>query len=513
MVTSGHGTGVRSGKVSSRTPDMHAVRKSDGNIVPKKQANKEGFSSAESVEGRTPTKRNTGQMPTVRTQGREAVSNRLAGVRQAAQQRKDERFTALLHHVNVKLLMESYYKLKRKAATGVDNVTWEEYGKSLAERLPKLHDRIHSGKYRALASKRGYIPKPDGGQRPLGIAALEDKIVQRALLEVLNQIYEVDFLGFSYGFRPGRSAHDALDTLSVALTRRKVSWVLDADIRNYFDTIDHGWLIRFVEHRIADRRVIRLLRKWLWAGVLEKGQLTKTETGSPQGAVISPILANIFLHYVLDTWTDWWRRTHAKGDIIVVRYADDVVFGFQYRWEAEKFKALLKQRLAQFGLGLHPEKTRLIEFGRFAETNRKQRGEGKPETFNFLGFTHICARSRKGNYIVLRRTIRKRLAAKCRKIRSQIMQRMHDPIPEVGRWLRAVVVGYQNYFAVLGNMDAVHAFRDEVCKAWKHALCRRSQKGKRLNWERFSRIRNHWIPPVRVKHPLPWERFDAKYSR
>jgi RNA-directed DNA polymerase len=513
MVASGHGTGVRSGEVSSQMPDMYAIRKSDSNIVPKKQANKEGVSSAESVEGRTPTKRNTGQLPTVRTQGRGAVSSRVAGVRQAAQRRKDERFTALLHHVSVELLRKSYYDLKHNAAAGVDNVTWAEYGKSLEVRLPDLHDRIHRGKYRALPSKRGYVPKPDGGQRPLGIAALEDKIVQRALLEVLNQIYEVDFLGFSYGFRPGRNAHDALDALSVALTRGKVSWVLDADIRSYFDTIDHGWLMKFVEHRIADRRVLRLLRKWLQAGVLEEGQLTRTETGSPQGAVISPILANIFLHYVLDKWTHWWRRTQAKGNVIVVRYADDVVFGFQYRWEAEKFKELLKQRLAQFGLELHPEKTRLIEFGRFAATNRKQRGEGRPETFDFLGFTHICAKSRKGNYIVLRKTIRKRLAAKCRKIRSQIMQRMHDPIPEVGRWLRSVVIGYQNYFAVLGNMDAVHTLRDEVAKAWKHALCRRSQKGKRLNWGRFSRIRDYWIPRVQVKHPLPWERFDAKYSR
>lgn len=513
MLASGHGTGVRSGKVSSRTPDTYGIRKSDGNIVPKKQANKERVCSAEPVEGRTPTERNTGRTPTVRTQRRGAVSSGLAGVRQAAQRNRKERFTALLHHVNMELLRESYFNLKHDAAAGVDGVSWAEYGVRLEERLPDLHSRIHRGSYRAQPSKRGYISKSDGGQRLLGIAALEDKIVQRALVEVLNQIYEVDFLGFSYGFRPGRKAHDALDALSVALTRGKVNWVLDADMRNYFDTIDHEWLERFIEHRIADRRVLRLIRKWLRAGVLEDGQHTRTETGSPQGAVISPLLANIFLHYVLDTWTHWWRRTQAKGELIVVRYADDVVFGFQYRWEAEKFKVLLRQRLAQFGLKLHPEKTRLVEFGRFAAKNRKEKGEGAPETFDFLGFTHTCAMSRKGNFIVLRKTIRKRLAAKCRDVRRQIRQRMHDPVPEVGRWLRSVIIGYQNYFAVLGNMDAVHAFRDEVSKAWKHSLCRRSQKGKGLNWERFSRIRSHWIPKVQVQHPLPWERFDAKYSR
>lgn len=513
MVASGHGTGVRSGKGKNRTPDTHAIRKSDGNIVPKKRANKEGRSSAEPVEGRTPTKRNTGQSPTVRTQSRGAVSRGLSSVRQAAQRNREERFTALLHHVNVDLLRQSYFNLKHDAAAGVDGVSWAEYGESLEERLAELHSRIHRGSYRALPSKRGYIAKAGGGKRPLGITVLEDKIVQRALVEVLNQIYEVDFLGFSYGSRPGRSAHDALDALGVALTRRRVNWVLDADVRTFYDTIDHEWLLRFVEHRIADPRVLRLIGKWLRAGVLEGGQLSPTEVGSPQGAVVSPLLANIYLHYVLDLWIEWWRRRYARGDVIIVRYCDDFILGFQYRREAELFLVHLRQRLSKFNLELHPEKTRLIEFGRFAAANCKGRGGGKPESFDFLGFTHICAKSSKGNYIVLRKTARKRLSAKCRGIRQRIKRRMHDPIAEVGRWLRSVVVGHQNYFAVLGNMDAVHAFRDEVGKAWKHALCRRSQKGKRLNWERFARIRHYWIPSVRVKHPLPWERFDAKYSR
>jgi group II intron reverse transcriptase/maturase len=441
------------------------------------------------------------------------VSRGLSGVRQAAQRNKEERFTALLHHVSVELLRESYFKLRRDAAVGVDGMSWSEYGESLEKRLAELHDRIHRGSYRALPSKRGYIFKAGGGKRPLGITVLEDKIVQRALVEVLNQIYEEDFLGFSYGFRPGRSAHDALDALSVALFRRKVSWVLDADIRSFFDTIDHGWLMKFVEHRVADPRVLRLIRKWLRAGVLEAGQLSATEVGSPQGAVISPLLANIYLHYVLDLWVEWWRTRYARGDVIIVRYCDDFILGFQSRQEAELFLEHLRKRLGKFNLELHPEKTRLVEFGRFAAASRKGRGGGKPETFDFLGFTHICAKSSKGNYIVLRKTARRRLTAKCREIRKKIKRRMHDPIAEVGPWLRSVVVGYQNYFAVLGNMDAVRAFRDEVGRAWKHALCRRSQKGKRLNWQRFARIRDYWIPPVRVKHPLPWERFDAKYSR
>jgi len=440
------------------------------------------------------------------------VSRGLSGVRQAAQRNKEERFTALLHHVSIDLLEKSYFNLKRDAAAGVDGVTWAEYGELLEERLAELHSRIHRGSYRALPSKRGYISKAGGGRRPLGITVLEDKIVQRALVEVLNQIYEVDFLGFSYGFRPGRSAHDALDALSVALFRRRVSWVLDADIRSFFDTIDHGWLMKFIEHRIADPRVLRLIGKWLRAGVLEGAQLRTTEVGSPQGAVISPLLANVYLHYVLDLWVEWWRSRYARGDVIIVRYCDDFILGFQYRREAELFLAHLRKRLFKFNLELHPGKTRLIEFGRFAAANRKGRGGGKPETFDFLGFTHICAKSSKGNYIVLRKTVRRRLAAKCREIRNKIKRRMHEPIADVERWLRSVVVGHQNYFAVLGNMDAVHAFRDEVGRAWKHALCRRSQKGKGLNWERFARIRDYWIPPVRVKHPLPWERFGAKYS-
>jgi len=423
------------------------------------------------------------------------------------------RFTALLHHVTAPLLLNSYYELKKQAAPGVDGMTWQQYGTGLTERINDLHDRVQRGAYRAQPSKRAYIPKEDGRQRPLGIASLEDKIVQQALVTVLNEIYEQDFKGFSYGFRPSRSAHDALDALSVGLTRKKVNWVLDADIRGFFDNVDHGWMLKFLQHRIADRRVLRLVSKWLKAGVWEEGTWSETKVGTPQGAVISPLLANIYLHYVLDLWAHRWREKHAEGDVILTRYADDFVMGFQHRAEAERFLEELQERLRKFGLELHPEKTRLIEFGRFAASNRKQRGEGKPETFNYLGFTHICGVTRiTGRYTVRRKTIAKRLRAKLREVKGQLRRRWHRPIAETGKWLRSVVQGYFNYHAVPGNYGSLDTFRYQVARAWRRALTRRSQRT-RITWERYANLVARWLPRPRILHPYPNERFAVTHPR
>ena len=401
----------------------------------------------------------------------------LLGVREAAKRDRKMRFTALLHHVTPELLQASYFELKRSAAPGVDGVTWQEYGRNLEERLDDLHGRIHRGAYWAQPSKRAWIPKADGRQRPLGIAALEDKIVQQAVKTVLEQIYEEDFLGFSYGFRPGRSCHNALDALWVGIMQRKVSWVLDADIRGFFDAIDHEWLLKFLEHRIADRRILRLMRKWLRAGVSEDGKWSRTTVGTPQGAVISPILANVFLHYVFDLWVNQWRKRHARGEVIVVRYADDFVMGFQYRDDAERCLRELRDRLAKFGLELHPEKTRLIEFGRYAAERRSERGEGKPETFNFLGFTHCCGKTRKGAFTIKRRSIAKRMRAKLQEVKQQLIRQMHRTMIEVGAWLRSVVRGWFNYHAVPGNRQCLDQFRTQVARLWLHVVRRRSQKG------------------------------------
>src|SRR5689334_5415878 len=393
----------------SRKSNMYAAGESDGRIVPAKCPNKGGQAPAEGMEGRRPTKENIGQATPPRTRSRTSESSALLGVREVARRDKQTRFTALLHHVTTGLLRDSYYALKREAGPGVDGVTWREYGTDLDERLVDLHCRIHRGTYRAQPSKRAYIPKADGRQRPLGIAALEDKIVQQAVVTVLNQIWEEDFRGFSYGFRPGRGQQDALDALWVGIMRKKVNWILDLDIRSFFDRLQHEVLIRFVEHRIGDKRVVRLIQKWLKAGVMEQGQWSETKEGSPQGAVISPILANLYLHYVLDVWVEAWRKKVARGDVMIVRYADDAVLGFEERAEAERFLEELRERLGKFGLELHPDKTRLIEFGRFAAEQRNKRGEGKPETFNFLGFTHICGTNHKtGNFTIQRRTIGKR---------------------------------------------------------------------------------------------------------
>jgi len=451
------------------------------------------------------TKGNSVKLTVTCTQRQGKALNKLDRIREAARD-KHLRFTSLMHHITVDLLRDSYYALKRNAAPGVDDVTWRQYGEGLETHLPGLHERVQSGRYRAKPSKRIWIPKADGRQRPIGIAAMEDKIVQQAVVWVLNQIYEEDFLGFSYGFRPGRSQHNALDAVWVGIKQRKVNWVIDADIRSFYDTIDHGWLMKFVEHRIADSRLLRLIRKWLRAGVSEEGKWSKTEVGTPQGSGVSPILSNIYLHYVLDLWVNKWRKG-ARGDVIIVRYADDWIAGFEYRDEAERFLHEVQERMAKFGLELHPEKTRLIEFGRFAETNRSRRREGKPETFDFLGFKHICAKTRKDKWFTIRRkTSAKRLRAKIKEVKEEILRRRHEPVPELGKWLRSVVQGHLNYYAVPGNRQSTDAFRTQVMRGWFYALRRRSEKARNLTWERFRRLVRTWLPTSRVMHLYPNQR-------
>ena len=504
----------RSEKASCRTADMHVSRESDGPIVPEKRANKAGLkAAAESVEGRGSTKGNaTESLLAPDTEpGKRGLG--LWGVRKAAKRDKKMRFTALLHHITPEMLRDSYFELKRMAAPGVDGVTWHAYGQDLEERIDNLHGRVHRGTYRAQPSKRAWIPKADGRQRPLGIAALEDKIVQYAVKTVLEMIYEEDFLGFSYGFRPGRSCHNALDALWIGIERRKVNWVLDADIRGFFDNIDHEWMMRFLQHRIADRRILRLIRKWLKAGVSEDGQWSRTTVGTPQGSVISPLLANVFLHYVFDLWANQWRNRHARGSVIMIRYADDFVMGFQSRVDGERFLRELHKRLEQFGLQLHPEKTRLIEFGRFAAASRERKGLGKPETFNFLGFTHCCGKTRKGWFTIKRTSIAKRMRVTLQKIKQQLRTRMHDKVVDVGRWLGSVVRGWFNYHAVPGNSKRLNAFHTEVQRLWRHVLQRRSQKGRRWAWERVRRLTRKWLPQPRILHPYPDERLIVRNPR
>lgn len=502
----------RSEKATGRTSGMHVLGKSDGSVVPAKRANKAGLPAAESVEERDPAEGNVDQPLQTPDAGPGKPGIGLAGIRPAAKRERTARFTALLHHVTPQLLEESYYALKREAAPGVDGVTWRDYGEDLQERLADLHGRIHRGAYRAQPSKRAWIPKADGRQRPLGMAALEDKIVQKAVKTVLEQIYEEDFLGFSYGFRPARGTHNALDALWVGIMRRKVSWVLDADIRGFFDAIDQAWLLKFIKHRIADPRIIRLIQKWLIAGVSEEGEWSRTTLGTPQGSVISPLLANVFLHYVFDLWVQQWRKT-ARGDVIVVRYADDFVMGFQHKSEAERFLHDLQKRFAQFGLELHPEKTRLIEFGRFAADNRQQRGLGKPETFNFLGFTHYCGTTRKGAFKVKRKSIAKRLRAKLQAIKLELRARMHARVSALGYWLRSVVRGWFQHHAVPDNFESLERFRKQVGRLWLQALRRRSQKGACWTWERMNRLIARWLPPARILHPYPDRRLTVTYPR
>jgi group II intron reverse transcriptase/maturase len=508
----GHEDSRPAGEGDSRTARMHVTEGSDSGIVPMNHSNQDGKSLTESGEGRPLIKENTHQSGTHPTQGGARVSQGLAGVRKAAREGKEIKFTALLHHLTVDLLRESFYALKRKAAPGVDGVTWQEYETGLEGRLVDLHSRVHRGAYRAKPSRRVFIPKPDGRQRPLGVAALEDKVVQQAVVTILNQIYEEDFRGFSYGFRLGRSPHQALDALTVALKRRKVSYVLDADIRGFFDHLDHRWMMKFVQHRVADPRILRLIQKWLKAGVMEGGQWSETEMGTPQGAVISPLLANIYLHYVFDLWVEVWRKKCAQGDVIVIRYADDSVLGFQHRAEADRFLEDYRERLGKFGLELHPDKTRRIEFGRYAEPLRKQRGEGKPETFDFLGFTHISGTNRKGYFTVKRQSSGTRMRAKLQQIKQQLRSRMHRPVAQTGKWLKSVVQGYFNYHAVPGNIDSLGVFRERVTRLWRRTLLGRSQKN-RLPWTRMHTLAARWLPQPRVLHPYPEARFAARYLR
>src|SRR5215813_10529155 len=492
----------RSAKAINRTADMNVQEKSDCAVVPVNQPNKEGLVSAEVGEGRAQTEENIVQSHMSPTQSGEPMSQGLRGVREAARERKQERFTALLHHLSVDLLRDSFYALKPEAAPGVDGVTWHEYETGLEDRLVDLHNRVHRGTYRAQPSRRVYIPKADGRQRPLGIAALEDKIVQQAVVTILNQIYEVDFKGFSYGFRPGRSPHRALDALTVGIQRKRVNWVLDADIRGFFDNLSHEWMLKFVEHRVADHRILRLIQKWLKAGVSEDGQWSETKVGTPQGAVASPLLANVYLHYVFDLWVEAWRKKVAKGDLIVVRYADDLVVGFENRTEAERFLEAFRERLAKFGLELHAEKTRLIEFGRFAAQDREKRGEGKPETFTFLGFTHFCGKRRSnGAFTVWRKTAKKRMVAKLHAIKAELRRRMHEPVAVVGEWLRKVVTGYYRYHAIPGNIDRLSVFGQRLRRLWWLSLRRRSQR--RRGWDRMLLVFARWIPAPRVLHPYP----------
>jgi len=488
---------------------MHEHGKSDGRVVPAKLANKAVQAAAESVEERRPAKGNTDNTTRPGRSAGQGVTNGLDRVRQAARRDKDARFTALLHHVDLARLRAAYRALNPNAVPGVDGVTWAAYGQDLEANLQDLHRRLHAGSYRARPSRRAYIPKADGRQRPLGIAALEDKIVQRAVVEVLNAIYEVDFLGFSYGFRPGRKPHDALDALAVGIYKKKVNWILDADLRDFFTSLDQGWLMKFLEHRIADERVLRLIQKWLKAGVIEDGNWSETPEGTPQGGSASPLLANVYLHYVLDRWVRQWRRCHARGDMIIVRWADDFVVGFEYQGDAKQFLADLRERFAKFSLELHADKTRLIQFGRFAAMNRAERGLGKPETFDFLGFTHICGKGRTGQFWLRRITIKKRMRTKLHEVNDQLKRRRHLPVPEQGRWLASVVRGHFAYYAVPGNIRAVNAFRIQVTRHWFKALRRRSQRH-RLNWERMDRLATHWLPPARILHPYPEARFAAR---
>jgi len=489
---------------------MNAGGKSDRPIVPAKSPNKAAGAAAEAMEGRGRTKGNLPERNALRTQGREGVPSALERIRQVARVDKKQRFTALLHHVyDIERLRAAFLALKRDAAAGVDGETWHHYRESLEGNLEDLSKRLKRGAYRARPVRRVFIRKGDGGQRPLGVPVLEDKIVQRAVVEVLNAIYEEDFLGFSYGFRPKRSPHQALDALTVGITTKKVNWVLDADLRSFFDTLKHAWLVQFIEHRVADRRIVRLIQKWLAAGVLEDGKRTQSEVGTVQGGSVSPWLANIYLHYVFDLWVQRWRQKQARGDVIVVRFADDFVVGFEHRVEAERFLTELRERFARFGLELHPEKTRLIEFGRFARQKRQDRGDrGAPGSFNFLGFTHSCGKTRKGGFTVLRQTMRTRWQAKLRAVKAELKHRMHEPIQTVGSYLRAVVLGHVRYYGVPMNGPAIGAFRLAVGRVWWQVLRRRSQ-GNHLPWRRMQPLIATWLPPAHICHPYPLVRWGV----
>jgi len=491
---------------------MHECEKSDSVVVAMKPTNNVERSAAESVERRTETKGNADQQSTRRAQDRESVSQALARVRQAARSGKKEKFTSLLHHIDPAMLRTAFHALKRAAAPGVDGMTWEIYEKDLDCRIEDLHSRIQRGAYRAQPSRRTYISKEDGSRRPLAVTALEDKIVQKATTAVLNAIYEEEFLGFSYGFRPNRSQHDALDALIVGITSKNVSFILDADIRSFFQEVSQEWAVRFLEHRIGDKRMIRLIQKWFRAGVLDDGIVTIEESGTGQGSVISPLIANIYLHYVFDLWANRWRQREATGDMIIVRFADDLIVGFEHENDAGRFLDAMRERLRKFSLSLHPDKTRLIEFGRHAAANRRRRGLSKPETFKFLGFVFICGKSRRGRFLVTRKSRRDRMAARLREIKEGLRQRLHRPIPETGSWLAQVVAGYLAYHAVPTNSRAIGAFRYHVVVLWHRTLYRRSQRS-RLTWQRLKRLAADFLPRPQILHPWPSVRFAVRHLR
>ena len=463
----------------------------------------------ERPEGRGLAKGNPGEQTRFWTQGQVDLPHALERIRAAARRDKKRRFTALWHHVyNVNRLRHAYLALKRNATPGIDGETWHSYGENLEANLKDLSTRLQRGSYKARPVKRIYIPKPDGRERPIGITALEDKIVQRAVTEVLDAVYEEDFLGFSYGFRPGRGPHDALDAVTVAIEKRPIRWVLDADIHGFFDTIDHEWMMRFVEHRIADRRVHRHNKKWLNAGVLEDETWREIDEGTPQGGVISPLLANIYLHYVLDTWAYWWRKHVARGCVIIVRYADDFIVGFQHKEDAERFHAELRDRLAKFNLTLSEQKTRLLPFGRYANTKHGGGGGGKPGTFGFLGFTHIFGKTRNGTFCVLRRTMAKKKNAKLADLAKQLRIRMHRPIRETGAWLQAVLRGHYQYYGVPRNYNSMGAFRHRLIEQWRKVLRRRSQKH-RITWRYMDHLAERWLPRPKITQPYPTQRLKT----
>ena len=486
---------------------MNGVEKSDSAIVAVKPANNGASDPAESVEPRAEPKGNLGSQSTRRTQDRESVSQAADRIRQFVQRERGVRLTTLLHHVTVDALRWAFFELKKNAAAGADGMTWRMYEEGLEGRLADLHDRVHSGAYRATPSRRVNIPKPDGGTRPLGVAAIEDKIVQKVVAEIiLTPIYEAEFLGFSYGFRPGRGAHDALDALAVGLTRRKIMWVVDCDIRKFFDTVSRDWLVRFLEHRIGDKRVIRLIIKWLNAGVMEDGEWRDDLRGTPQGSVISPILANVYLHYVLDLWFQQkWRHREVNGDAIIVRYADDLVAGFQYKRDAERFLNAAKERFGRFDLELHPDKTRLIEFGRFASERRRVRGQGRPETFDFLGFTHYCTETRRGSFMLGRKPVAKRMSRTLKRIKEALRRRMHGDVASTAKWLGKVVDGWLNYYAVPTSILYLNRFIVRLKRMWLSIMRRRSQKD-RFSWGHIARLTaRHW-PKLEIRHPWPSQR-------
>jgi group II intron reverse transcriptase/maturase len=488
---------------------MNDRGKSDRPVIPEKLPNNADSHATEAAEERGRAKGNPPKPDKRWTPSQASLPIGLERVRLAAKQDRKQRFTALLHHIyEVDRLRRAYHETQKDAAAGIDGETWRHYGERLEDNLRDLSGRLARGAYRARPVRRVYIEKADGRKRPLGVPVLEDKIVQRSVVEVLNAIYEVDFVGFSYGFRPGRSPHHALDALAFGIWKKWVNWIFDADLQSFFDTLRHDWLVRFLEYRIGDRRVIRLIQKWLNAGVLEDGKRMVSEIGTVQGGSVSPLLANIYLHYAFDLWVQQWRTKQAHGDVLVVRFADDFVVGFQHRKEAERFQEELRERLAKFGLKLHPEKTRLIEFGRFAMKNHKTRGEGKPETFNFLGFTHCCGQTSKGKFTVFRQTMRQRMLKKLKAISEELRRRRHEPIPEQGRYVRAVVQGHVNYFGVPFNSPSIHAFRHQVIRRWHQWLNRRSQRAS-VTWERMKRLTARWVPPAIIVHPYPAARFGG----